>query len=460
LIAELASDNYRWQMIAPQELLFRLDELHPDLLLFDTRQLEPSAADISRLFQASEHQREIDLIAVCEEREIEELYSAGFMLCLSIKTLDAAILRQILRRWLRIQQREAELSHLRESLEKQSQVMRQQRQNYAVFAGTLSHEIRTPLGIIEGFATNLLDGLDGELSASQQQSLNIIHSNIQRLKQYLGDILDHSKLEVEEIRSPKTSPSQEIQRRVFRRRLLPLDELIAEVVAMFSESLRRKDLILQLDISPNLPRLWMDHSKIRQVFVNLLSNACKYTPQGGQISIKTQNLGDNQCQISTTTTNRRISCVQIYIIDNGPGIPQEALPHLFEQFVRVDGEEQQSEGSGLGLAICKQIITEHGGDIAVESELGRGTSMSVTLPVDLRRRRSGRLFVLEQAETLLELVEENIHNFDEIKQIKEASQLHEVFNSGIPDIIVVSDTIINHNLCAVWNNASKTNSKV
>lgn len=428
--------------LLPQELFVALDEQHPDLLVLDSVGMDPPVLETCRMIRSNERWQKIDLLVTGEESQAHELYEAGCSLVVPNDTTPKGTLWRILERNLRLLAREDELITARDTVERQAESMRQQRKNYAVFSGTMSHEIRTPIGVIEGFVINLLDGLEGELSDLQRMSLEIIQKNIHRLKQYLGEVLDHSKLEVQPATEKTRSETvREAPRRVYRRRLLPLREVVEEVVEMFREHYKRKSLELQVNVEDKVPRLWMDRAKIRQVLVNLLSNAHKFTPEGGRVSVRLEKISKDKEAMGEDgqMTHRREAFVRMVVEDTGVGIPEEEQSHLFSQFVRAEGAELEAEGTGLGLSICKQIIEEHGGELGLESVVQQGTSVLVTLPVDLRRRRLGKLFVFSQEQSLLHWLRQYKDNLEEVERVSTLEEVDDMVSRGCLDVLLVEN---------------------
>jgi signal transduction histidine kinase len=157
-----------------------------------------------------------------------------------------------------------------------------------------------------------------------------------------------------------------------RRRPTHVANEVREVADAFLAQARAKRLEMNLTLEPGLPVIQTDPDRLRQVVGNLISNAVKYTPQGGHIDVRTS-VGHPQ----TTSEEREI---EITIADDGPGIPADKLPVLFAEFTRFD--PAAAEGAGLGLAISKKIAQALGGDIEVNTEVGRGTSFCLLLPLE------------------------------------------------------------------------------
>jgi two-component system phosphate regulon sensor histidine kinase PhoR len=218
------------------------------------------------------------------------------------------------------------------------------------FVANVSHELKTPLTSIRGFVETLEDGaIDDRDNA--RRFLAIIKKHTQRLGSIIDDLLRLSELE----------SGGGIQKTTF-----DLKGLIDEVVMGFGHSLAAKHQNLTIASVVGDFAIRGDRDKLEQVFVNLIDNATKYTEEGGQIKVQLADNGD---------------CVMITIEDNGIGIPKEDVERVFERFYRVDkARSRKVGGTGLGLSISRHIVLAHKGDICIDSELGKGTKVLVTLP--------------------------------------------------------------------------------
>jgi signal transduction histidine kinase len=225
------------------------------------------------------------------------------------------------------------------------------------FVLTASHELRSPLTSVQGFAELLL--LEREkLSPRQAETVEVILDNTRHLVRLLNDLLDLAR--------------SDAGRLTIRPEPTGAASLIEEAVRTMRAQFDAREQDLRLQIEADLPELEADRDRIRQVLVNLLTNANEYCPQGAQIEVKAR---------------RADAEVEIDVIDNGPGIPAEQLEHIFERFTRGDaGETQRVGGTGLGLAISKSLIELHGGAIGAESTPGSGSTFRIRLPAIAHER--------------------------------------------------------------------------
>ncbi|MBI4544246.1 MAG: PAS domain-containing protein [Gemmatimonadetes bacterium] len=226
------------------------------------------------------------------------------------------------------------------------------------FVANASHELKTPLTAIRGYTDTLLsDELPPELG---RRFLETIQRNAERLQRIVDDLLDLSRLE-----SGGWQPE-----------LRPLDPLEAarEAWSAFDERARAARVGLVLQDAPPLS-VRADASALRQIFSNLFDNALRHTPPGGQITVQVEPAG-----AGPVDPGGGPECV-ITVSDTGSGIPGDALPRIFERFYRVDPARSRAEGgTGLGLSIVRHLAERMGGDVAAQSELGKGTSIRIRLP--------------------------------------------------------------------------------
>ena len=227
---------------------------------------------------------------------------------------------------------------------------------YRNFIQNVSHELKTPLTVIQGHAAKMGDVPDDR--ESWLASRRIIADEAKRLTQLVDNLLTLARLE---------SPAFTLERAP-----LNLAALLEEAVLQVSDVAEERKLSLSLNVSPGLPRLNGDRARLKQVVLNLLDNAIKYTPPNGSITVAAL-LAERQA-----AGGCRVVCS---VQDTGEGIPPDDQPYIFDKLYRARRTRGRPvEGSGLGLTIAQEIIQAHGGEIGVESELGRGSTFTFTLP--------------------------------------------------------------------------------
>jgi len=219
------------------------------------------------------------------------------------------------------------------------------------FLANMSHELRTPLNSIIGFSRVILKGIDGPLTELQQQDLEAIHSSGQHLLGLINDILDISKIEAGKMELA----FEEVD----------LHQIIKGVMSSAVGLVKGKPIELRQEAPADLPAVWADATRTRQVLLNLVSNASKFTDQGS----------------ITVLARYDEAMVTLGVQDTGIGIPADKLEKVFEEFTQVDASTTRKVGgTGLGLAISRRFVEMHGGKIWVESELGKGSTFYFTLP--------------------------------------------------------------------------------
>ncbi|RMF01101.1 MAG: sensor histidine kinase [Chloroflexi bacterium] len=250
----------------------------------------------------------------------------------------------------------AELERTRHELARIKQELSRANRVRTDFIATVSHELRTPLNSIIGFTKLLLNQKLGPLNTTQHTDLSIIYDNSKQLLSLVNDILDLSKIEAGKIRLDMD--------------WVTVEEIIVGVIAATYILIDNKPIELKEELEPHLPRIFVDRNRIRQVVVNLLSNAAKFT-DAGCITL----------QISKINRNGQ-DYVCVSVIDTGIGIRAEDIDKVFEPFRQIDSSEaRRAEGTGLGMAISYRLVKLHGGDFWVESAPGRGSTFSFTIPV-------------------------------------------------------------------------------
>ncbi|MCB0353557.1 MAG: response regulator [Bdellovibrionales bacterium] len=230
------------------------------------------------------------------------------------------------------------------------------------FLANMSHELRTPLTAIVGYSSVLVDGIFGELTEKQRDALNAIARSSEHLKNLIDDVLNLARIESgKEEAEPEDIPIRDV--------LVQAHKLMMQTA--IGKGVNLKTLTIPEDLTDRL--VYADRKHVHQIFINLMSNAVKYTPAGGEIEVSIEEVFDK---------------VKVTVSDTGVGIPPHKLKKLFERFERGDDEYSRSQvGTGIGLNLTKRLIELNGGRIGVESEPGKGTSFWVLLPVSEQKNR-------------------------------------------------------------------------
>jgi PAS domain S-box-containing protein len=224
------------------------------------------------------------------------------------------------------------------------------------FLATMSHELRTPLNAILGMSEALEEGVFGELNARQLQSISTIASSGDHLLDLINDILDVSKLVAGKIELHRTQ--------------VDLSALCQSSLGSIVPQANAKQICIETQIDRSIGDIDVDERRIRQVLINLLGNAVKFTPAGGRVKLSVE--------LVTAATGHNL---RFAVSDTGIGIAAADLDKLFQPFSQIDSRlNRQYQGSGLGLTIVRQLVELHGGEVTVESEVDRGSCFSATIP--------------------------------------------------------------------------------
>jgi PAS domain S-box-containing protein len=222
------------------------------------------------------------------------------------------------------------------------------------FIATVSHELRTPMTSIKGSLGLVLGGIAGALPDDAKELLAIAQNNTDRLIRLINDILDISRIEAGKMEIKKAP--------------LSVTEAATRAVRELEGFANQRNIAVTTHFEPDLPRAVADSDRLQQVLVNLLSNAIKFSETNTNVEVAAGLDGD---------------VIWVRVKDQGPGIPKEHLRQIFEKFHRVDNAStRKTGGTGLGLAICKAIVEEHGGRIWADSEMGKGSAFTFTIPVE------------------------------------------------------------------------------
>jgi signal transduction histidine kinase/CheY-like chemotaxis protein len=219
------------------------------------------------------------------------------------------------------------------------------------FLASMSHELRTPLNAVIGFSDVLLERMFGDLNERQEEYVRDIRDSGRHLLELINEILDLSKVEAGRMELGRTA--------------LSLPDLLEHGLAMVRERAARHGIAISLTVAPDVGVIWADELKLKQVVLNLLTNAVKFTPDGGSVAVSAEIAGDE---------------VRVVVSDTGIGIADADQERIFEAFQR-GGREARSEGTGLGLTLSKRIVELHGGRIWMTSGLGAGSTFGFAIPV-------------------------------------------------------------------------------
>lgn len=220
------------------------------------------------------------------------------------------------------------------------------------FLAVMSHELRTPLAAVLGFSDLLIEGSMGKLNEEQSSALKEVQKNAEQLLQLINNLLDLAQMDNGKLKLKKD--------------VFSLSDLVEDLIKLFRPLFNKKKLNLKLHYSHDLPCIYADPQKCRQIIINLLSNAIKFTPENGSVYLRSYLEG---------------AFFIIEVIDSGIGIDEADFNKIFELFKQADSSlTRHYEGAGIGLALCKQLAELHGGKIEVKSEIGIGSSFKIKLP--------------------------------------------------------------------------------
>jgi signal transduction histidine kinase len=240
-----------------------------------------------------------------------------------------------------------------EEIQEKSRQLEIASEHKSQFLANMSHELRTPLNAIIGYTEMMADGLYGELGEKAQGVLERVQANSRHLLSLINDVLDLSKIEAGQLTLAHDEYS--------------VVDMVATVVSATESLARTKELAFTSQVAPGLPTGSGDVRRLSQVLLNLVGNAIKFTDQGS-VEIHAVQTGDR---------------FEISVVDSGPGIKPEDQARIFDEFQQVDDTTTRKKGgTGLGLAISRRIVELHGGDILVESEIGKGSTFKVSIPIN------------------------------------------------------------------------------
>jgi signal transduction histidine kinase len=260
---------------------------------------------------------------------------------------------RVIRRDRRLQSANRELQRNTRDLEEANRQVRQASQAKSAFLASMSHELRTPLNAVINFSSLILEGIYGKVSEELRDAVEEIDRNGEALLSLISDLLDLSKIEAGRMELQLSE--------------CPPEGCIDTAISLLSRRASEKGLRVVREVDGDLPPVLADERRITQhVLVNLIKNAIKFTP-AGEVRVGARHEGGD---------------VVFWVSDTGIGIPKSEHERIFDAFQQVDGSiTREAEGTGLGLAIARRFVEMHGGRIRVESEVGKGSTFSFTIPV-------------------------------------------------------------------------------
>ncbi len=232
----------------------------------------------------------------------------------------------------------------------------------ADFMSRLLYEIRTPLGTVKSVVSFLLRGMAGPLSDQQHEALNHLDMTTGKMVALMSDMIDLTKFELGRVNIEKKQTN--------------LQEFIPKICTRLEPQAKAKKLSLSVNVAQNAPAIGLDPEKIDQVLTNLIDNAIKYSNEGGTIAV-------NASPAKMEADGKQKDCIEISVKDSGGGISPEDLPFVFDKYKEfLTGKKSEKKTTGLGLAICRSIVEAHKGKMTVESEVGKGSTFKVMLPIN------------------------------------------------------------------------------
>ncbi|HWQ69373.1 MAG TPA: ATP-binding protein [Patescibacteria group bacterium] len=244
------------------------------------------------------------------------------------------------------------------------------------FVANVSHELRTPLTSIRGYLETLLEGgLEDRKHA--RPFLEVIHKHTERLGRLVDDLMDLSNLELGRV--------------TLHRQPTVLADVLQNATTIYGPQAAKQEIELRTELPHELPPVLADRDRLVQILINLLDNGLKFTPKGGRVTVTAKIVQGSRFKVQgsesetrhpTPETQTLSEAVEIAVQDTGIGIPSQDLPRITERFYRVDrARSRELGGTGLGLAIVKHLVKAQGGELAIESELNKGTTVRFTLPI-------------------------------------------------------------------------------
>ena len=319
--------NKQWNIPGLRELL---ETILPKKATFDNYEVEHDFATIGRR------------IMLLDARQIQRVSGKERIILLAIE--DITDRRKI----------EIGLERAHEELKDLAVELKRTARAKSEFLANMSHELRTPLNSINGFSEVLYDETFGPLNEKQKKYVNNVLTSGKHLLLLINQILDMAKVEAGKMKLALSS--------------VPMKNLLNDISMLVENMVSKKKIEMLLEIDEDLPDIEADELKVKEIIYNLISNAVKFTPEGGKIGMRAR---------------KADSMIEVEVWDTGVGIAHENMEKIFEGFFRVDTPYSRvTEGTGLGLPLSKNLVELHGGKLSVKSAgLDKGTLVRFTLPV-------------------------------------------------------------------------------
>jgi PAS domain S-box-containing protein len=307
---------------------------------------------------------------------------------------------------------EKKMHNIQAQLEQTNRNLTKRSQEIQYFYHTLSHELKTPLTAAREFVSIVIDGLAGELNATQLNYLGIAKKSCTELAVYINDLLDATRLDTGKLHIELKAVS--------------LAAIIQRAIAVMEPVAARKKIRLSEELDTDLTDVMVDESRIMQILTNLLNNALKFTFEGGEIIVK------------LAEYSKSSECVQISVTDNGCGIPKDKIDNLFHRFYQIkNGDATPEKGVGLGLYLCRELVLMHRGSIWVESALGKGSTFSFTIPKEPATKTAHILVVDDDGEVREALGRVLKDNGFDVVTVAGGSEALQRIGQKTPDVVVL-----------------------
>lgn len=356
----------------PAEALAQLSRHAQDIILLDYVLGATTGLEVLKTIQRYGCKCPVVILTGRGDEELAaELMRFGAADYLPKSRLSVNSLRRVISNAIAKYKLQEALEEHRRRLEEINEDLLRKNQEIQNFYHMVSHELSSPLMSAQEYVSTVLNGTAGPLNDKQRKFLEIARQSCSQMCVYVNDLLDVARLHIGKLGINPCPVS--------------IEKLVHGVVASKSPAAQEKGSRLKYIIQPDLPEVSIDQKRIKQVLSNMLSNALKFTPEGGEIIVR---VDDNPTAPEF---------VLVSVSDTGRGIEPDRLPYIFDRFYQVrSGDWMTHRGMGLGLHICQELVRLHGGDIWVQSEPGKGSTFSFTIPKCTPEETSHTVSVMER----------------------------------------------------------------